>query len=195
MHTPPNSQAEWNARYLEKNQIWSGNPNVALVREVSALAPGSALDLGCGEGADAIWLAGRGWAVTAVDISDVALERARRHAETAGVDVDFVLDDLAGSPGGFDLVTSFFLHVPEPGLRERTLRVAAESVAPGGTLLVVGHSASSGHAHVRPESVDEILELLDLAPAEWTVELAAEVPRPAGVGGHSVDTVVRARRG
>ena len=194
MHTPPNSQAEWNARYLEKDQIWSGNPNSALVREASGLTPGTALDLGCGEGADAIWLADRGWAVTGIDISDVALDRARRHAAAAGVEVGFVLDDLTVSPGSFDLVTSFFLHVPEPELRERTLLVAAESVAPGGTLLVVGHSATSGHGHLDLESAVEVLALLRLAPEEWTVEIAADAPRPAGVGGHTVDTVVRARR-
>jgi 2-polyprenyl-3-methyl-5-hydroxy-6-metoxy-1,4-benzoquinol methylase len=194
MHTPPNSQAEWNARYLESDQIWSGNPNVALVREVTGLTPGSALDLGCGEGADAIWLAKHGWAVTGVDISDVALERARKHAASAGVAVDFVLDDLAASPGRFDLVTSFFLHVPEPELRERTLRVAAESVAPGGTLLVVGHSGTSGHTHLRLETAEEVVGLLGLVDGEWQVDVAGEFERPAGVGGHTVDTVVRARR-
>jgi 2-polyprenyl-3-methyl-5-hydroxy-6-metoxy-1,4-benzoquinol methylase len=194
MHTPPNSQAEWNARYLESDQIWSGNPNVALVREVTGLTPGSALDLGCGEGADAIWLAKHGWAVTGVDISDVALERARKHAASAGVAVDFVLDDLAASPGRFDLVTSFFLHVPEPELRERTLRVAAESVVPGGTLLVVGHSGTSGHTHLRLETAEEVVGLLGLVDGEWQVDVAGEFERPAGVGGHTVDTVVRARR-
>jgi 2-polyprenyl-3-methyl-5-hydroxy-6-metoxy-1,4-benzoquinol methylase len=194
MHTPPNNQAEWNARYLESDQIWSGNPNVALVREVTGLAPGSALDLGCGEGADAIWLAKHGWAVTGVDISDVALERARKHVAAEGVAVDFVLDDLAASPGRFDLVTSFFLHVPEPELRERTLRVAAESVAPGGTLLVVGHSGTSGHTHLRLETAEEVVGLLGLVDGEWQVDVAGEFERPAGVGGHTVDTVVRARR-
>jgi len=194
MHTPPNSQAEWNARYLESDQIWSGNPNVALVREIAGMTPGTALDLGCGEGADAIWLAQQGWAVTGVDISDVALDRARQHAAAAGVAVDFALDDLAESPGEFDLVTSFFLHVPEAALRERTLRVAAASVAPGGTLLVVGHSGTSGHTHLMLETADEVVALLDLPADEWLVETAGEFERPAGVGGHTVDTVVRARR-
>ena len=194
MHTPPNSQAEWNARYLESEQIWSGNPNVALVREISGLAPGRALDLGCGEGADAIWLAQQGWEVTGVDISTVALDRARQHAAVAGVVVDFALDDLAESPGTFDLVTSFFLHVPEATLREHTLRVAADSVAPGGTLLVVGHSGTSGHTHLRLETAEEVVSLLGLSADAWLVEAAGEFERQAGVGGHTVDTVVRARR-
>jgi 2-polyprenyl-3-methyl-5-hydroxy-6-metoxy-1,4-benzoquinol methylase len=193
MHTPPNSQAEWNARYLESPQIWSGNPNAALVREVPGLTVGTALDLGCGEGADAIWLASQGWTVTGVDISDVALDRARQHAAAAGVSVDFVHDDLAASPGTFDLVTSFFLHVPEAALRERTLLVAAQSVAPGGTLLVVGHAADAAHNHLHLESAREVVALLRLTDDEWTVEIAADVQR-AATNGHTTDTVVRARR-
>ena len=193
MHTPPNSQSEWNARYLESDQIWSGNPNAALVREAAGLTPGSALDLGCGEGADAIWLARQGWTVTGVDVSDVALDRARRHAAAAGVAIEFVLDDLAGSPGEFDLVTSFFLHVPEAALRERTLLVAAASVAPGGTLLVVGHAADAAHNHLHLETAGEVISLLRLTDDEWTVEIAADVER-AATNGHTTDTVVRARR-
>jgi 2-polyprenyl-3-methyl-5-hydroxy-6-metoxy-1,4-benzoquinol methylase len=193
MHTPPNSQAEWNARYLESEQIWSGNPNAALVREITGMTPGRALDLGCGEGADAIWLARQGWSVTGVDVSDVALDRARQHAAAAGVRIAFALDDLVESPGEFDLVTSFFLHVPEAALRERTLLVAAASVAPGGTLLVVGHSGTSGHTHLRLETADEVVGLLRLAADGWVVEVAADVER-AATNGHTTDTVVRARR-
>jgi len=195
MQTPPNSQAEWNARYLESEQIWSGNPNAALVREVAGLTPGTALDLGCGEGADAIWLARQGWQVTGVDVSDVALDRARQHADAAGVLVEFVLDDLATSPGEFDLVTSFFLHVPEAALRERTLLVAAASVAPGGTLLVVGHSRAAGHGHdsMLLETGHEVVEKLRLSADEWIIEVTADVER-AATNMHTVDTVVRARR-
>ena len=195
MQTPPNSQAEWNARYLESEQIWSGNPNAALVGEVAGLTPGTALDLGCGEGADAIWLARQGWQVTGVDVSDVALDRARQHADAAGVRVEFVLDDLATSPGEFDLVTSFFLHVPEAALRERTLLVAAASVAPGGTLLVVGHSRAAGHGHdsMLLETGHEVVEKLRLSADEWIIEVTADVER-AATNMHTVDTVVRARR-
>jgi len=196
MHTAPNSQAEWNARYLESEQIWSGNPNAALVREVAGLSVGRALDLGCGEGADAIWLASQGWSVTGVDVSDVALARAEKHAASAGVAIEFALNDLSESPGQFDLVTSFFLHVPEAALRRRTLLVAAQSVASGGTLLVVGHSAASlgaGHNHLTLETADEVVALLALPADEWVVEIADDVER-AATNEHTIDTVVRARR-
>src|SRR3954471_21898208 len=89
-HSPqpvPVTAAEWDERYTGSPQIWSGNPNGALVAEVAALAPGRALDVGCGEGADAVWLATRGWRVTALDVSEVALDRAAQHARAAGVAV------------------------------------------------------------------------------------------------------------
>ncbi|WP_411700950.1 SAM-dependent methyltransferase [Conyzicola sp.] len=198
MHTSPNNQAEWNARYLESSQIWSGNPNAALVRESAGLTPGRALDLGCGEGADAIWLARQGWTVTGVDVSDVAVERAHTHAAAAGVDISFELRDLATSAttDTFDLVSSFFLHVPERAQRNETLRVAADAVAPGGTLLVVGHSAAAmapGHDHAHLETAEEVVELLQLVAPEWIVDVAADVERSA-TRAHTIDTVVRARR-
>ena len=100
-------EQEWNERYAGSNQIWSGQPNQALVTEVSELPPGRALDVGCGEGADAVWLAQRGWDVTGLDVSGVALDRARLHARDAGVVVRWVRAGLveAGLPDrGFDLV-------------------------------------------------------------------------------------------
>src|ERR671912_1096728 len=83
-------EQEWNERYAGCNQIWSGQPNQALVTEVSPLPPGRALDVGCGEGADAVWLALRGWSVTALDVSEVALERAKKAAAAAGAEVAWV---------------------------------------------------------------------------------------------------------
>ncbi|TMQ82650.1 class I SAM-dependent methyltransferase, partial [Actinomadura soli] len=135
----------WDTRYAEHDHLWSGEPNHMLVQEISDLEPGTALDLGCGEGGDAIWLAGRGWRVTATDISGVALERAARHADAAGVAdrIDFQRHDLGESfpEGVYDLVSAAFLHFPKEGLpREPILRAAAAAVAPGGTLLIVGHS-------------------------------------------------------
>lgn len=94
------SDAElWDERYRESHRIWSGKPNAALVREVEGLAPGRALDLGCGEGADAVWLAREGWQVTATDISRVALDRAAEHAADAGVAdrIDWQFHDLGVS--------------------------------------------------------------------------------------------------
>src|SRR3954470_17840257 len=95
----PTEAAEWDARYSERDgAMWSGRPNGRLVAEVTEVAPGRALDVGCGEGADAIWLARRGWTVTAIDISDVALGRAREAAEGAGADVDWVSGDALQTP-------------------------------------------------------------------------------------------------
>ncbi|WP_037570467.1 SAM-dependent methyltransferase [Phaeacidiphilus oryzae] len=137
--------AAWDAKYAEKERIWSGNPNVALVREVDELPPGRALDLGCGEGADAIWLAGRGWRVTAVDLSRVALERAAAHAVERGVAdrVEFRRVDLATEfpAGEYDLVSAQFLHSRGELPREEVLRRAAAAVAPGGVLLIEGHAS------------------------------------------------------
>src|SRR4051812_10422059 len=91
--------AEWDARYRERDEaVWSGRPNGRLVADVAGLQPGRALDVGCGEGADAVWLAQRGWAVTAIDISDVAIGRARQAAERAGVTVEWICGDALGTP-------------------------------------------------------------------------------------------------
>src|SRR5919112_1505491 len=140
-------EQEWNERYAGINQIWSGEPNQALVTEVSELPPGRALDVGCGEGADAVWLAQRGWDVTGLDVSGVALDRARLHARDAGVVVRWVRAGLveAGLPDrGFDLVSAqypallhTFDHAPE--------RALLSAVAPGGTLLVVHHAIDLKH--------------------------------------------------
>ncbi|MBP2704538.1 class I SAM-dependent methyltransferase [Microbispora sp. RL4-1S] len=197
----------WDARYAQSDRIWSGNPNMILVREVSGLTPGRALDLGCGEGADAIWLAGRGWRVTAVDISAVALERAAREARTAGVAdlVDWQRLDLGTSfpDGVFDLVSAQFLH-SEHGLpREKVLRTAAAAVAPGGVLLIVGHAHPApwnhDHASLRLPSADEVLSDLDLdLGGEWEVVLQEEYERtqqgPDGLPFTRTDNAVMLRR-
>ncbi|MGW6914878.1 class I SAM-dependent methyltransferase [Kitasatospora sp. NPDC054939] len=137
--------AYWDARYAENARMWSGNPNPALVREVDGLAPGRVLELGCGEGADAVWLAGQGWQVTAVDVSAVALARAAGHAVDAGVDgrIDWQCRDLGTDfpEGSYDLVCAQFLHSPTDLPRTAVLRAAAAAVEPGGVLLVVGHAA------------------------------------------------------
>ncbi|GAA1725800.1 class I SAM-dependent methyltransferase [Aeromicrobium alkaliterrae] len=152
-------QAGWDERYSGPDTIWSGNPNPQLVTEVTGLTPGTALDLGSGEGGDVIWLAQQGWTVTGADFSPEGLARAARHAEEAGVGertswwrVDartFAEDhEQAGSPT-FDLVTTHFLH---PGTS--MVEVVAEltkAVAPGGHLLVVGHAPSEVFTHHSPK--------------------------------------------
>ena len=138
----PFDQSTWEERYRSRPEIWSGRPNEQLVAEASGLEPGRALDAGCGEGGDAIWLAQRGWQVTAVDFSATAIERGRAQAAKLGVAerISWVVADLAEwvPPSGADLATSHFLHVP-PAARKAAFGRLADAVAPGGTLLVVGH--------------------------------------------------------
>ncbi|MBD2818802.1 class I SAM-dependent methyltransferase [Streptomyces parvulus] len=136
--------AFWEARYRDTDRVWSGRPNELLVREASDLDPGTALDLGCGEGADAVWLASRGWRVTGVDISGTALERAAGHAADAGVGdrVSWERHELGRSfpEGSFDLVSAHYLQSPVELDQPAVLRAAARAVAPGGTLLLVLHA-------------------------------------------------------
>jgi SAM-dependent methyltransferase len=132
----------WDEMYRSRPRVWSGRPNPQLVAEAAGLEPGTALDLGCGEGADALWLAEQGWTVTAVDVSAVALERAEQHAaaSAAGNRITWLQRDLdAWAPEEqFDLVSAQFLHSTEAPW-QRPHRVAADAVRPGGTLLIVGH--------------------------------------------------------
>jgi SAM-dependent methyltransferase len=179
----------WDERYSSARQVWSGDPNPQLVAEVAGRPPGRALDVGCGEGADAIWLAQQGWAVVAADISSVALERAARHARDTDPVVTARIEwwqaDLLASPpepGSFDLVSVQFLQLP-PEPRTRLFTALAASVRVGGTLLVVGHHPSDLATGVArppmPElfySPEEIAALLD---DSWTVEVSEARPRPA----------------
>ncbi|MDL4822010.1 class I SAM-dependent methyltransferase [Actinomadura opuntiae] len=203
----------WDARYSESERIWSGDPNTVLVREASDLPPGTALDLGAGEGADAIWLARRGWRVTAVDISQVALDRAARHAADAGVGdrIDWQRHDLAASfpDGEYDLVSAHFLHSPRDMPREEILRSAAAAVAPGGILLIVGHAGlppweehdhgdDDPHHDMHLPTPDEVLESLRLPDGKWEVLLSGEHERvqtgPDGRSHTRIDNALKLRR-
>lgn len=136
---------QWDDRYRTDELIWRAEPNRFLVEEVTELPPGSALDLACGEGRNAVWLAQRGWQVTGVDFSGVGLDKARRLADSRGVTVNWVQADvLEWSPpaGGFDLVIVLYLQLPSPE-RRRALGLGAGAVAPGGVLLVVGHDSTN----------------------------------------------------
>ena len=195
--------AFWEAHYGEKPQVWSGRPNGVLVAEVSDMAPGRALEVGCGEGADAIWLASKGWRVTAVDVSPTALERGARAAEQAGVEVEWQWHDLADTfpAGTFDLVNVQYLHSTLDLPQDRILSAAASAVAPRGTVLVVGHAAvppwsrhHHDHAFPRPDDIALALGLKD----GWDIE-ACEVRErstiaPNGEPAMISDTVVKARR-
>ena len=200
------TQETWDHRYSESDRIWSGRPNQRLVEEVSGLPPGRALDVGCGEGADAVWLAGRGWQVTALDVSVVALGRVREHAAEAGVAgrVETLHYDLmAGGPaaGGYDLVSVFFFHVPEPAFAA-FYRGLADLVGPGGSLLVVGHhpddidsGARRPHGPQLLFTPEQVVEVLD--PEVWDVVMEA-TPTREQVGPEGPitvrDSVVRAVR-
>jgi len=170
---------------------WSGKPNASLVDEVAELEPGTALDLGCGEGGDAIWLAAQGWTVTATDISQTALDIAARHAAEAGVAVNWERHDLAESQpaGRFDLVTTSFLHSKVELPRAQILRAAAEAVASGGTLLIIGHAPSAEHHHADLPGLDEVVAELGLPEDRWELETSELRER-----GSRIDTVVRFRR-
>ncbi len=200
----PAVRAEWDERYEDRDQLWSGRPNGALVTEVDGLTPGRVLDVGCGEGADAVWLARQGWDVTALEVSGVALARAAGHARDEGVRVRWVHAGLAEAqlaPGSFDLVSAQYpalLRTPDAAA-ERALLAA---VAPGGVLLLVHHAGMQTHdAHdsgfdpadyVWPAAVAALLD------DDWVVEVDEQRPRVAPEGGagahHADDLVLRARR-
>src|SRR5205823_14237286 len=140
--------AEWDGRYTEREgAMWSGRPNGRLVAEIADLTPGRALDVGCGEGADAIWLARRGWTVTAIDISDVAVRRAREAAELAGVTVEWLCGDALLTPfpaRSFDLMSMQYPALPKAA-GEAAVRTLLDAVRPGGLLLAVYHDLDDEH--------------------------------------------------
>jgi SAM-dependent methyltransferase len=177
------AQEYWEQHYGERERIWSGRVNAQFASVAAELAPGRALDLGCGEGGDAVWLAERGWQVVAVDVSETALARAAKEADTRGVldRIDFQQHDLSDSfpDGQFDLASAQFLHSTVRLERPQILRNAAGAVAPGGRLVIVDHAAPPPfskkvpHDHPFP-SPDEVLAELALPAAEWD-QLRVEV--------------------
>jgi thioredoxin reductase/SAM-dependent methyltransferase len=201
---PSANEADWDRRY-GGNPIWSGNPNGTLVREVTGTTPGRALDVGAGEGGDAVWLAEQGWRVTASDISTRGLDRVAGAAAARGLAIECLQADAnAEQPfptGAFDLVTAHYASIPRtPDGRGITGMLAA--VAPGGTLLVVGHDLApmrtpvDTHAHSRPFDPDAYVRVDDVAAAitgdaRWHIDSHETRPRPPGaVSSHHVDDVV-----
>ncbi|WP_119726558.1 SAM-dependent methyltransferase [Thermomonospora amylolytica] len=207
--TAPQNEAErfWEDRYTSRPQVWSGNPNQPLADLVAALPPGRALDLGCGEGGDAVHLAARGWQVTAVDISPTALARTRALAERAGVADRITTEqhDLAHTfpEGAYDLVSAQFLQSPLEFPRDEILRKAARALAPDGLLFIVEHGsvppwAPNPHVHHRFSTPQEIYDGMALDPARYRPERLATQERlatgPNGVTGPLTDVVVLIRR-
>ena len=196
------ARQHWDEKYRGRARMFSGNPNDVLVAEAGDLPPGQALDVGCGEGGDTLWLARRGWQVTAVDVSQVALERAAAAAASAGVagSVAWARADLTTTPppaGAFDLVSvQYFPLLRRPG--HAALRGLLDAVAPGGTLLVATHALAD--LTPRPEDgfvptayyqPDDIARLLGTT---WHILLNETRPRTNPATPHTRDTVLRARR-
>jgi 2-polyprenyl-3-methyl-5-hydroxy-6-metoxy-1,4-benzoquinol methylase len=195
------NSTEWDTRYAGTELVWTAEPNRFLTEEVVDLEPGRALDLACGEGRNAVWLAAQGWTVTGVDFSAVGLDKARRLAEQRGVVVDWVNADVTRyepPARAFDLVVVLYLHLPSTDMT-RALTHAEDAVAPGGTLLVAGHDSTNpteGYGGPQDPEVlygpDEIVAGL----RELTVERAERVRRSV-VAPHgtvdAVDVLVRAR--
>jgi SAM-dependent methyltransferase len=191
-------QAYWEDRYHSHTSVHTREPNPHLVAETGDLAPGRALDAGCGEGADAVWLARHGWRVTAVDISATALSRAREHGENVADQIDWIQADLTGwtpPERHFDLVSAHYVH-PAASRRE-LFRGLAASVVPGGTLLIVDHhpsAATGAHdplPHVRI-TAQEIAAWLD--QDDWKIIVADSKVRTTQSHGVLHDAVLRARR-
>jgi SAM-dependent methyltransferase len=181
---------------------WSGLPNPSLVTEVATLPPGRALDVGCGEGGDAIWLGGRGWRVTGIDPSGLALRRASAAAAAAGVDVTWVragLQDLPGGHGTYDLVSAHYPVVPIDDV-DGAVEALLRAVAPGGTLLVVHHELDPDHAVDHGSDLGALLTpgtVTTRLDDTWHVDVAATRGRdvaPTTADAHPRDVVLRARR-
>lgn len=202
--------AAWNSRYDTTELIWKGEPNQFLPVEVNGLTPGRALDLACGEGRNAVWLATQGWTVTGVDFSEVGVAKATTLAADNGVAGTWICADVTGwtpPSDGFDLVVMFYLQVPAHELA-MALRTAVAALAPDATLLLVAHdllNLSEGHGGPQDESVlttaDGVLDSLAAAELSLGVELIVErsgridrvVSTPDG-DRTAIDTIVRARR-
>ena len=194
----------WNERYEATDLVWTAEPNQTFADEVGALEPGTALDLAAGEGRNAIWLAKQGWTATAVDFSDVALDKARQLAEASGVEIETVVADVTTHvppTGAYDLVAVIYLHLPEDERRLVHQRAAA-AVAPGGTMVVLGHDTTNltdGHGGPQDASVlytpDDVVA--DLEGSGLTVTKAERVDRtvttPDG-DRTAIDALVVARR-
>jgi SAM-dependent methyltransferase len=203
----PDAKEHWEQHYGERDRIWSGRVNTRLAEVVSTLTPGHALDLGCGEGGDACWLAENGWTVVAVDISDTALQRAAAEADARGLTerIDFAQHDLSESfpEGTFDLISAQFLHSMIPFDRPRVLEQAASAVRPGGVLLIVDHAgpppwvSKLDHHHHEFPSAEEVIGSLELDDDWERVRVDAVERQAAGPDGETrpwIDNVIVLRR-
>ncbi|MFF9912386.1 SAM-dependent methyltransferase [Streptomyces sp. NPDC013457] len=190
MNSRIDTVAFWDGVHAARAEAGERRPNARLTETVTGLPPGDALDLGCGAGGDALWLARAGWRVTAVDVSGVAVEQLAAVARSHGLDdrVTPVRADLRRTfpPGAFDLVCAHYLHTPFDLDRSAVLRSAALALRPGGRLLVVDHGSVAPWSWdqgsgVRPPTPREVAVSIGLAPQTWTVE-RADAPRRIATG-------------
>lgn len=202
------TREHWEEHYAARDRIWSGRVNVQFAEVVSDLPPGHALDLGCGEGADAVWLAERGWDVVAVDVSDTALARAREAARERGVAdrIEFVAVDLSERfpAGEFDLISSQFLHSRLPLDRQAILTRSLSALRPGGLLVIVDHGSAPpwpsklDHHHHEFPSAEEVVAGLALSEDEFERVRVDSVERqsvgPDGDQRPWMDNVIVVRR-
>jgi SAM-dependent methyltransferase len=196
------NREHWDERYATEELIWKAEPNRFLVEELDALAPGTALDVACGEGRNAVWLASKGWRVTGVDFSRAGLAKAQRLATDRGVEVTWVEADVVEwqpPTASFDLVVVMYLHLPAEQ-RHRALAHAAAALAPGGVLLVVGHDTSNllkGTGGPQDPAVlfgpEEIVEDLSGLQIERAEQVKRTVVTDAGET-PAIDALVRAVR-
>ena len=193
---------DWDRRYEGTDLVWTATPNRFLVTEVDGLRPGAALDVGCGEGRNAVWLAEQGWRVTGVDFSRVGLDKARRLAEARGVDVEWVLGDLRSyqpAEEAYDLVVVLYLHLPA-GDRRAVHADVAKALRRGGVVVVVGHDVTNlTGGHGGPQDAAILFTPEDVAAdlAELSIERAERVERQVSTDDGdrlAIDALVRAVR-
>lgn len=196
--------ARWDRRYASGELLWSTHASNFLEQAVLGLESGRALDLACGQGRNAVWLAERGWQVTGVDFSSVGIEQARQLAAAQEIEVEWIeadLLDFTPEPQGFDLVLMFYLQVPQEE-RRRIIRAAASAVRPRGSLLLVGHDADNlEHGHGGPQNPDVLYSAQDIAAdlegSGLTIQRAERVERrvrtPEGER-TALDALVQAQR-
>ncbi len=193
----------WNARYTGQELVWSAGPNRFVAEEVAGLAPGTALDVACGEGRNANWLAQQGWRVQAVDFAAAGVDKGRRLAEQAGVDIEWVVADVVSyrPPSRFDLVLIAYLHLQPPHCAVM-VRNAVDVLAPGATMLVVGHHVDNLDSGVGGPTDRQVLHdpatIVDVvtdAAGDVEVIKAARVERPVdGADRPALDSLVRLHR-
>lgn len=200
---PGADHGDWDERYSSKDRVWSGEPNGGLVAEVVGMPAGTVLDVGCGEGADAVWLARQGWDVTAIDVSGVAVKRSRHHAESAGARVHFEavgLLEAVADGRTFDLVSAQYpALLKTPG--HDAERALIDAVAPGGVLLVIHHADidrdQSREHGFDPDDYVSPGDVAALLGEGWRIEVDERRARTVSGGSgahHANDLVIRARR-